>query len=84
MRATELRAVRKLTSADVLQLGNDPAFYNVVGIERSSDEPHARCKVTLRSADGLRGVMLVRAGHEQVLIVPCTTSSILLPPAPGR
>lgn len=70
MRATELRAVRKLTSDDVLQLGNDPAFYNVVGIERSSDEPDARCKVALRSFDGLRGVMLVRAGHEQVLIVP--------------
>jgi hypothetical protein len=70
MRATELRAVRTLTNADIVQLGNDPQFFNVVGVERTSDEPDARCEVTLRSFDGVTGVMLVRAGYERLLIVP--------------
>jgi hypothetical protein len=70
MRATELRAVHKLTCNDIVQLGNDPQFFTVVDVERSSNQPEARCKVTLRSLDGVTGVMLVRSGFEHVLAVP--------------
>jgi hypothetical protein len=70
MRATELRAVDQLTRADIVQLGNDPRFFNVMGVECSPGGRDARCEVTLRSFDGLQGIMLVRSAHESVLIVP--------------
>lgn len=70
MRATELRAVHLLTPADIVQVGNDPRFFNVVGVERASDAPDARYRVTLRSLDDSTGVMLVRVGAEDVLAVP--------------
>lgn len=70
MRATELRAVNQLTSADIVQLGNDPRFFHVDAFERASDERDARCTVTLRAFDGTQGVMMVRTACELVLVVP--------------
>lgn len=70
MRATELRAVHQLTKADVVQLGNDPRFFNVTAIACSSDARDGRCEVSLRSVDGLQGIRLVRTALEWVLIVP--------------
>lgn len=70
MRATELRAVTQLTNADIVQLGNDPRFFNVTAVECASDARDAPCKVTLQSFDGLQQVMLVRAAFESVLVVP--------------
>lgn len=70
MRATELRAVNQLTSADIVQLGNDPRFFHVTAFARDSSERDARCTVTLRTLDGSQGVMLVRTACESVLAVP--------------
>jgi hypothetical protein len=69
MNATELRSIHTLTSADVLQLGNDPRFYRVLGVEGASVQSGGRCKVSLVSTDGLAHVMLVRSSREQVLVV---------------
>ncbi len=72
MRASELCTVAKLNVADILQLGNDPAFYGVVSIERASTAPDATWRVRLQNLIGAGVVMLVRAGRDHVLIVPRT------------
>lgn len=70
MRATELLAVHQLTIADIVQLGNDPRFFNVTAIACSSETRDGRCEVSLRSFDGLQGIRLVRTALESLLIVP--------------
>ncbi|WP_332816075.1 hypothetical protein [Ramlibacter sp.] len=70
MNATELRAVHKLTKADVLQSSIDRRLFRVTGIERASDEADARCKVFLRSLDETVTMMMVRAGRELIRTVP--------------
>lgn len=70
MRATELLAVHLLVDTDILQLGNDPRFYRVMSSERSCVLPDSPFRVRLRSTDGAALATLVRAGREQVLIVP--------------
>lgn len=70
MNATELRAVHKLTKADVLLSSSDRRLFRVTGIERRSDEPDARCKVFLRSLDETVTMIMVRAGRELVRVVP--------------
>ncbi len=70
MNATELRAVHKLTKADVLLSSSDRRLFRVTGIERASDEADARCKVFLRSLDETVTMTMVRAGRELIRVVP--------------
>jgi hypothetical protein len=67
MNATHLRAVHTLDGADTLQLGNDPRFFRVVAVERTSADPDARFRVTLRGTLDAAAVTLVRGGREMVL-----------------
>ena len=70
MNATELRAVYRLTNADVLLSSSDCRLFRVTGIERASDEADARCKVSLRSLDETVTMTMVRAGRELIRVVP--------------
>lgn len=62
-----LRAVHKLTVTDVLRLADDPLLYRVVALEELLS---GRWKVSLRSLDEAKGVMLVRSGTDHVSVVP--------------
>ena len=75
MHATHLRAVHTLGGTDTLQLGNDPRFFRVMTVERTSDQPDARFLVTLRDTLDACTVTLVRGGRELVLAMN---------PAPAR
>ena len=68
--ATQLCTVAHLEITDILQVGNDPAFYGIVSIERSSPSPDATWRVRLRELAGARPLLLVRDGREHLLIVP--------------
>jgi hypothetical protein len=67
MKANALRAVHKLSLADILQLANDPHLYRVLALEKMLS---GRWKVTLRSLDGAANVMLVRSATDHVFVVP--------------
>lgn len=72
--ATHLRAIDSLNGSDTLQLGNDPRFFRVMTVERTSAEPDARFKVTLRDIYDSSTVTLMRDGREMVLAVdPAST-----------
>jgi len=67
MKANALRAVQKLSTADILQLGDDPHLYRVLALKKMLS---GRWRVTLRSMDGTANVMLVRSATDQVFVVP--------------
>jgi hypothetical protein len=66
---TKLRAVHTLTTADLVQLEDQPVFYSVDAVSRSHDDADARCKVSLKSLDGATATTLVRAGLEMIATV---------------
>ena len=72
VRATQLCTVAHLEITDILQVGNDPAFYGIESIERSSLSPDATWRVRLRGLVGAGALLLVRGGREHLLIVPRT------------
>jgi hypothetical protein len=67
VKANALRTIQKLSKTDILQFANDPRLYRVVTLEKV---PSGRWKVMLRSLDGAASRMLMKAGTDQVFVVP--------------
>jgi hypothetical protein len=73
MSKSEMRAIHRLATTDLVEIVGDVRVFRVTHVERSSPDPGARCKVHLRSMDGRANVMLVRAGHD---LVRCVGASV--------
>ena len=69
MKNLELRAIRNLLVADLVEISDDVRVFRVMRIEGGSAAPEAKRKVFVRSLDGSTQLILARTGREQVRVI---------------